>query len=71
MTSQQYREAAEELLTDCVPTDSVLRRAAVYARLAQAAATTEAAYRLREMEQAGEARLDAMDEGRWAAEDNH
>ncbi|WP_179200044.1 hypothetical protein [Streptomyces sp. NRRL B-24572] len=47
MTSREYREKAEKLLRNALfgghPSPAAIEEAAVWARLAQAAATTEAA----------------------------
>ncbi|MFJ3764944.1 hypothetical protein ACIPQJ_12295 [Streptomyces sp. NPDC090082] len=47
MTSHEYRQQAERLLRNAIygghPSPSAFQEAAVWARLAQAAATTEAA----------------------------
>ncbi|MEV7371922.1 hypothetical protein AB0O51_13675 [Streptomyces sp. NPDC090301] len=47
MTSQEYREQAERLLRNAIygghPSPTAIEEAAVWARLAQAAATTETA----------------------------
>lgn len=89
MNSQDYRTEAERLLKRRRVTPAEVAQADVWARLATAAAITEAAHaapawgdehdgmstddlftgdELREMEQEAEARMDAAEEARYAAE---